>query len=731
MFKKESAKLEEIDKLLTKGNYREGLEIIDEYLSESDMGTPFQIELLLRKSKIHFYIADYTTCLTLANKSLILSEVLDDSLLIIDSLQIEGEVKNELGQTGEFASILKQIEEQLETIHEKTGIASQKRRAEYNKLVGLFQMRRNEMDKAIENFQKSLTFFQQQGNEEKIAEVLFRLGYASFVKGDKDGRSIILDAIKIQEKIGNREVLSGTLLGFSNTFLRNSELKEASLYIDKVFKILKNTENKNLLGQVNLLQGLIYYLSGEFSSALKFLNKSLDFFKEIDNKGLIGSLVSNIALIHRLRGNLDLSLASFDYSLRIFEELDIKRNVAYHLDRLGSVYSQKGDYDLAFVYFYKALEITKKLNVENSIGMILYNIISVSIFDNDLENAQQYLKQLQKLNKKKTNDNINLWSRVAEALVLKFKRNEQDLERALNILKQIAEEKIINIEIYGDVLLNLCDILLNQIRKNSNEESFTEMKKYLYLLYEMASKQESLWLIAQANWLLAYLALIELDIVKAHHMFTQAQQIAEEKGFKRLAMTISNEFDIMLRDSQAIELTTKKDLSLANRVERSGFENIIKKIKQNYIDAEDLPVEKPVMLIIFNPTGIPIYHQTFLQEKIKHNDMIIEEFTLSISNILKDTPKGKKPLQRILYRDLLVILKSFNDLSFCYVFDGQSYTALEKLETIITSLQNQLPELWNTILEQSQKGESVDPLTEQNLVFFVKNLFTSSVSANN
>ncbi len=393
---------------------------------------------------------------------------------------------------------------------------------------------------------------------------------------------------------------------------------------------------------------------------------------------------------------------------------------------MGSVYAQKGEYDLALVYFYKTLEIMKQLKVKNSVAKTLYSIISVSIYDNDLDNAQQYLKQLQEVNKETPNKKIELWTRVSEALFLKSQKNEQDVERAFNLLKQIAEEEIIIIGIYGDVLLNLCDILLDQLRKKSKEEYLNEIRSYLNQLYEMASKQDSFWLVAQANWLLAYLAFIELDMIKAQHMFTQAQQIAEERGFKRLAMNISNEFDKMIKKSSDFKSLTKKDLSLVDRVERSGFEAVIKKIKQNIVYDEDLSAEKPVMLFIFNPKGIPIYHQIFLQEKSQLNDEIINEFILVIKNLIDEISKDKKPIQRILYRELLVILKSFDDLNFCYVFDGQSYVAIERVEIIISSIQKQSPVLWNKILEQCKKGEPLDPLNERDLMLFINSLFTAN-----
>ena len=197
---KESNILKEIDKLLTKGNYNEGLRITNEHIAKSNKEPSFQIELLLRKSRIHFYKANYTACLTLAYNSLKLSEKINDNLLVIDSLQIRGEVYNEMGHTYEVFSIIKQIELQLEPIQKKKGNAEQLRRAEYHKLNGHSQISKSEPCNAIANYKKSLAIFKQQNVNEKIAEVLTSLGYLLFMRGDKKGIPLILDAIKIQEK---------------------------------------------------------------------------------------------------------------------------------------------------------------------------------------------------------------------------------------------------------------------------------------------------------------------------------------------------------------------------------------------------------------------------------------------------------------------------------------------------------------------------------------------------
>jgi len=279
LLNEESSILKEINTLIIKGNYSKALEIISKHFSKHNQETIFDTELLLKKSKIHFSYAEYETCLILANKSLEISEKKKNSLLIIDSLQIMGEVYRELGQTEDLNIIVKQIEGQIDNLPNKKGKEEQKRRAEYYKLSGFLFTQKSDFSKVIASYQKSIAIFDQLNIKEKSAEVSSRLAYIYFMTGKREKGSIIFDAIKIQEKIGNREALIRSYLILVEVYLRYNEFEKSSLNLDKTFGLLEYFENKYLLGHANNLRGLHYYQEGNFSLALKSLNTSLRFLK--------------------------------------------------------------------------------------------------------------------------------------------------------------------------------------------------------------------------------------------------------------------------------------------------------------------------------------------------------------------------------------------------------------------------------------------------------------------
>jgi len=54
-------------------------------------------------------------------------------------------------------------------------------------------------------------------------------------------------------------------------------------------------------------------------------------------------------------------------------------------------------------------------------------------------------------------------------------------------------------------------------------------------------------------------------------------------------------------------------------------------------------------------------------------------------------------------------------------------TAINRLEFVISSLQEQTPELWKKILDQSKKDQYMDQIAEQELVQIIDNLFTMKI----
>jgi len=225
-------------------------------------------------------------------------------------------------------------------------------------------------------------------------------------------------------------------------------------------------------------------------------------------------------------------------------------------------------------------------------------------------------------------------------------------------------------------------------------------------------QQQSFWVLAQVHWIQAHLALIDWDINKAQKSLTEAQIIAEEKGFKHLAKRISQEFDKTLNQMDLWEQLRENNASIIERIEVTQLDDLLGKLKQQIIDVDELPAEQPVMLLILKQSGQPIFHKNFIPNRINTDEALLSGFISSINAFFKEVFETSGSIERIKHQDLTVLLKPVESILFCYVFKGQSYSAIKKLEEFILLLQVEKEETWRALLEQI---ETSVPLEKNNV----------------
>jgi len=106
------------------------------------------------------------------------------------------------------------------------------------------------------------------------------------------------------------------------------------------------------------------------------------------------------------------------------------------------------------------------------------------------------------------------------------------------------------------------------------------------------------------------------------------------------------------------------------------------------------------MLLILKQTGQPIFNKNFLQSKFSKDESLLSGFISSINAFFKEVFETSGSIERIKHQELTVLLKPVEAILFCYVFKGQSYSAIKKLEEFILLLQVEREDTWSALLKQ-------------------------------
>ena len=228
-------------------------------------------------------------------------------------------------------------------------------------------------------------------------------------------------------------------------------------------------------------------------------------------------------------------------------------------------------------------------------------------------------------------------------------------------------------------------------------------------------------LIVEIYLLQAKLALVQFELKEAQQFLTQAQQLAQQKDLLLLAMKISAEHDELLNQLELWEnlITRQNQISMAERIKFAKLEGPISSIVRKRVSKQEiLEPEKPIFFSIITEGGVPLVKLPFLDEWA---DEEIFSGLISAFNVFSTTIFSKS-VDRVKMGDYKILLKSLEPFIVCYVIQGQSYLAQQKLTQISDKVRT-TPEIWNLLRNSIKTGETLKSSKVPHLQALINEIF--------
>ena len=549
-------------------------------------------------------------------------------------------------------------------------------------------------------------------------------------KGEpKKGLTIAQDMLKEAEKIHNSLLLVDATISAVEGMRRLGMQKECLDIIQKAEPILETLQNTYPAEYIEKkavlknLKGIVYWLGGELVDAGKSFRESLTMREKLGDQRDIAICLNNIGTINTYTGDLDLALETHQKALDIRQKLGNPLDIGSSLGNIADVYSYKGNFNTAQSYYLQAKKKFEEAGDKFFIANTLYMLITLLADNNKSTDALPYLDELKQINDAEENKLVDQRYRITYALVLKASNRLLKKFKAADIFKEISEEEIVDHEITVQATLNLCDLLLVELRLSGNEETLLEVKDLTAKLTDIAKSQNSYALAIQAYLLQSKLALIDFDIDKANNLLVQAQGIAEEKDLTHLAFKISAELDALLSQTEKWESLINRNASIIERLELTQLEDTIKGMikKQEEYRLTEIVQEDPVTILILANNGISLFSYRF-QSGTQFDDQIVGAFISAINTFSQEVFAASGSIERIKHADYTLITKSVGQLVFCYAFKGQSYFAVKKFNTYINLVQYE-KKIWDMLQESLVTAEGLDDDVKSRLTTAVEESF--------
>ncbi|MFX0043551.1 MAG: TIR domain-containing protein, partial [Candidatus Hodarchaeota archaeon] len=383
------------------------------------------------------------------------------------------------------------------------------------------------------------------------------------------------------------------------------------------------------------------------------------------------------ALCYQIKGDLDLCIKLYKQSLVIFKELNNKPYIAAILNNLSDMYKMKGELERALECSEQSLAIFNELKLLKEVAIAHDSLIQILIEKGDLKKAQEYINQLEQMNIELKSKQINLSILFNKALILKKSSRIINKGKAAEIFKQILEDEASPIEIILRSLLNLCELLLFELNATNDPEILDEFQTYISRLSSIVQNTRSYWLLAETYLLQARVSLLTLNINKARRLFAKSQDLAEKYGLSPLAMRISNEHDELLKQLEIWEKLKDSNAPLTERMELSHInEQMERMVRERVVSLPKLEAEQPILLTLMTKEGNVLLSNPFTAD-LTIDSNYFSEF-LSSCNTFCDQIFSET-FDRVKFGQNTVLITSVDSFSVCYMFQGQSYSARQKL----------------------------------------------------
>ncbi|MFX0043422.1 MAG: tetratricopeptide repeat protein [Candidatus Hodarchaeota archaeon] len=498
----------------------------------------------------------------------------------------------------------------------------------------------------------------------------------------KDSQNLAERVLEQSKKLKSYDKSIDALNLIAWVYWRLGKLEEALDKISEAEEIIRVqfsepiTEIQKKHASLFLIKGGIFFARGNLEAIKKCLEEGLELAKLTNDKKLIMQFTLNTGTYYGIKGNIDLAIKYHSQALAVAKEINDKQNIIIALNNLGWVFRMQGKLDKAYENINESYVLCKEIN-SPKIHIILDSLFHVALDKGDLKLAQKYLDQMNELKDQEEYEIIELDFLINKALLLKANPRASNLSKAQKILRKAVEEEVVLYEAHIDALLNLCDLLLIDLRNTKDLEILKEMQPYFSRLLDIAEKNNSYPLIAEMKLLQARLALLTFNIKNARKLLSEAQHIAEKYGLNRLSMKISSEHDELLKQMDLWEKLKISDSPIGERLKLTQIENEMKRmIQKRTVDVPKLTEEEPLLLLVMSEGGVPAFSHTFSKDW-DFSDDLLSGFLTSFDSISKEV--FSEGLDRAKFGHHTIIINPIENFLVCYLFKGQSYFAKQKL----------------------------------------------------
>jgi tetratricopeptide (TPR) repeat protein len=372
-------------------------------------------------------------------------------------------------------------------------------------------------------------------------------------------------------------------------YIYEGDINKAKENMVYSFELREDVGDQRELALSYYLKGNIYfYYRIDWDYSQKCIQKAFDLAKKTNFKSLMSMCFTRLGDFHFFHSDLDRASDFYNHAFELAKDINYKRGIAFSLGGLAYIYEQKGNLKRALIFADESVKTSQEMGDIFGMNENLDTSFWFCLINNDLKRAKYYLSRMEQTMANFDVKIKKIFFQLDNALLLKTSPLVSDQVKSREILKEMVEEKTlfeasIFFEAAYRALLNLCDLLLDELRKTNNLELLKEIQNYIIQMLKASKNAKSYWWLAETYMLQAKLELITLDLKKAEESITQAQKITEKCGLVQLNERIMIEQSELHKQINKWERLQNSKTTITELIDLAQIDDqLIRMLKRRY-----------------------------------------------------------------------------------------------------------------------------------------------------
>jgi len=218
--------------------------------------------------------------------------------------------------------------------------------------LGIVYGRNNDLDNANKQFNRAEKLYQDMGNVEGVAEVLYRRG--TLLNNSKDqasARSELEKALEMSRATNNKSQQIRSLLQLSSVSCTEGKISLAEQEANDALSLAREEEIESLANDGLVEIGNAFFLRGDYQEAEKYFKQALDSARRYKGRRHEARALLSLGSMAVQQGESDKGIGYVQPALEFYETRGYRKETSQALTVLGRANRQKGDYHSAITAF--------------------------------------------------------------------------------------------------------------------------------------------------------------------------------------------------------------------------------------------------------------------------------------------------------------------------------------------------------------------------------------------